>query len=83
MGERLDLAEKTEERAKQALTAGHQRTARQYFFHASNYYRMSDVLLTIADEPKRRERFRKSQEQFRTAARLNEAKIEMITVIAK
>jgi dipeptidyl aminopeptidase/acylaminoacyl peptidase len=76
----LRLAEKTEQRAKDALAAGHPRTARQFFFHASNYYRMSDVLLTSADEPKRAERFRKSQENFRAAAKLNEPKIEVITV---
>ena len=74
------LAEKTESRAKAALAANHQRTARQHFFHASNYYRMSDVLLTIADEPKRRERFCKSQECFREAAKLNKAKIEVVNV---
>ena len=76
----LELAEKTEARAKQALAAGHQRTARQYFFHANNYYRMSDVLLTIAEEPKRAERFRKSRDNFRAAASLNESPIEVITV---
>jgi len=76
----LELAEKTEARAKQALAAGHQRTAEQYFFHASNYYRMSDVLLTIAEEPRRRERFRKSQENFRAAIKLHEPRIEIVTV---
>ena len=76
----LDLAEKTELRAHKALAARHTCTARQYFFHASNYYRMSDVLLTIAEEPKRRERFRKSRELFREAAKLNDAKIEVITL---
>ena len=77
----MELAEKTEARAKQALAAGRQRTARQYFFHASNYYRMSDVLLTIAEEPKRAERFRKSRDNFRAAAELQRiAKIEVITV---
>ena len=60
----LDLAQKTEARAKEALAAGHLGTAKQYFFHASNYYRMSDVLLTIAEEPKRRERFSKVERQF-------------------
>ena len=48
----LELAQKTETRAQEALAAGHERTAKQYFFHASNYYRMSDVLLTIAEETK-------------------------------
>src|SRR5215208_3561477 len=76
----LALAQKTETRAKEALAAGHQRTAKQYFFHASNYYRMSDVLLTIAEEPKRRERFSKSQENFRAAIKLHEPKVEVITV---
>ena len=73
----LELAEKTEARAKQALAAGRQRTARQYFFHASNYYRMSDVLLTIAEEPSAAERFRKSRDNFRAAAKLNESTIEV------
>ena len=76
----LELAEKTEARATQALAAGHQSTARQYLFHANNYYRMSDVLLTIAEEPKRAERFRKAQKNFRAAAALNDPKIEVITV---
>jgi dienelactone hydrolase len=76
----LELAQKTEARAQAALASGHQRTAEQYFFHASNYYRMSDVLLTIAEEPKRAERFRKAQENFRAAAKLHEPKIEVVTV---
>ena len=76
----LALAEKTEARADAALAAGHHGTARQYFFHASNYYRMSDVLLTIAEESKRGERFRKSQAMFRAAAKLNPTKIEVISV---
>ena len=76
----LELAEKTEARAKEALAAGRQRTAKQYYFHASNYYRMSDVLLTIADEAKRRQRFRQAQDNFRTAAKLNESTIEVVTV---
>ena len=76
----LELAQKTQARAKAALSAGRSSTARQYFFHASNYYRMSDVLLTIAEEPKRAERFRQSRESFRAAAELNDAKIEVIKV---
>ena len=76
----LDLAQKTEARAEEALAAGRQSTAQQNFFHASNYYRMSDVLLTIAEEPKRRERFTKSRDNFRNAAKLNDASIENITV---
>ena len=76
----LALAEKTDGRAHAALSAGHLGTARQYFFHASNYYRMSDVLLTIAEETKRGERFRKSQAMFRQAAKLNPSQIEVISV---
>jgi len=76
----LALAERTESRAHAALAAGHQGTARQNFFHASNYYRMSDVLLTMAEESKRGERFRKSQSMFREAAKLNPTKIEVISV---
>lgn len=76
----LELAQKTELKAQDALAAGHRITARQYFFHASNYYRMSDVLLTIAEEPRRAERFTKSRENFRAAAKLNDAVIEVIRV---
>ena len=76
----LALAQKTEARAREALAAGRKRTAEQNYFHASNYYRMSDVLLTIAEEPKRRERFLKSQANFRAAIALHEPKIEVISV---
>jgi dipeptidyl aminopeptidase/acylaminoacyl peptidase len=76
----LHLARKTESRATQALAAGHQRTAQQYFFHASNYYRMSDALLTVAEEPKRAERFCKARENFRAAAELNQPPIEVVSI---
>jgi dienelactone hydrolase len=76
----LALAVKTEARAEAALAAGHRRTAKQYFFHANSYYRMSDVLLTIAEEPKRAERFRKAQANFRAAAKLHEPRIEVVSV---
>ena len=76
----LELAEKTEARARTALADGRRRTARQYFFHANSYYRMSDVLLTIAEEPKRADRFRKAQENFRAAAKLTDSKIEVVTI---
>jgi dipeptidyl aminopeptidase/acylaminoacyl peptidase len=76
----LELAEKTEARARRALADGRRRTARQYFFHANSYYRMSDVLLTIAEEAKRAERFRKAQENFRAAAKLTDPKIEVVRI---
>jgi dienelactone hydrolase len=76
----LELARRTEGRATEALAAGHPRTAKQNFFHASNYYRMSDVLLTIAEEPKRAERFRKAQDNFRAAAKLHEPIIEVVSI---
>lgn len=76
----LELAQKTEARAKEASAAGRLGTAKQYFFHASNYYRMSDVLLTIAEEPKRRERFLKARDNFRAAIQLHEPRIEVIAV---
>jgi dipeptidyl aminopeptidase/acylaminoacyl peptidase len=52
----------------------------QYFFHANQYYRMSDVFLTREQETKKAERFRKAQENFRAAARLHDPKIEVISV---
>src|SRR5216684_4414229 len=76
----LALAQQIEIQAKEALAAGHKRTAMEYFFHANQYYRMSDVFLTIAQETKKAERFRKAQENFHAAAKLHEPKIELITV---
>jgi dipeptidyl aminopeptidase/acylaminoacyl peptidase len=76
----LELAESTEQKAKESLAAGNQHTAIQYFFHANQYYRMSDVFLTHEDEEKKAERFRKAQENFRAGARLHEPKIEIISV---
>jgi dipeptidyl aminopeptidase/acylaminoacyl peptidase len=76
----MALATRTEARAKEALAVGRRRTAEQYFFHANSYYRMSDALLTIAEEPKRAERFRKAQESFRAAATLHTPKIEVVSI---
>jgi dienelactone hydrolase len=74
------LAESTESKAKEALAAGHKQTAIDYFFHANQYYRMSDVYLTDAEMSKKKERFLKAQENFRAGARLHSPPIEMITV---
>lgn len=76
----LELAEAIEAKAKRELQLGHKRTAMQNFFHANQYYRMSDVFLTAAEEPKKKARFFKSQENFRAAARLHVPPIEVITV---
>jgi dipeptidyl aminopeptidase/acylaminoacyl peptidase len=76
----LQLAQQIEGRARQALEAGRKLTAIQNFFHANQYYRMSDVFLTGADESKKKERFRKAQENFRAAAKLHEPPIEIISV---
>ncbi len=76
----LDLAEATEARAKQALDAEKKHTAMQCFFHANQYYRMSDVFLTMAENDRKAERFRKAQQCFRAAAALHSPKIEIITV---
>ena len=76
----LKLAGEIEARAHKALEAGHELTAIQRFFQANQYYRMSDVFLTGAEESKKAERFRKAQENFRAAAKLHEPRIEIITV---
>ncbi len=76
----FDLAERTEANARRALSAGHKQTAMQNFFHANQYYRMSDVLLTAADMARKSQCFLKSQENFRAAARLHSPPIEVITV---
>ena len=76
----LQLAQATEARARTALAAGRKHTAICYFFHANQYYRMSDVFLTYAENDRKAERFRKAQECFRAAAQLHQPKIEIITV---
>jgi len=76
----LNLAQQIENKGKEALSAGHEDTAIQHFFHANQYYRMSDVFLNIAQESKKKERFRKAQENFRAAASLHDPRIEIITV---
>ena len=76
----LELAQKTEARATEALGAGRKITARDYFFHANQYYRMSDVFLTYQENDRKAERFRKAQECFRAGAGLNKPAIEVISV---
>jgi len=74
------LAEATEAKARRELEKGHRRTAMQNFFHANQYYRMSDVFLTAEEMAKKRLRFLKAQENFRAGARLHHPPIETITV---
>ena len=50
------------------------------FFHANQYYRMSDVLLSAVEMARKTQRFLKAQENFRAAARLHSPPIEVITV---
>ena len=76
----LELAQTTEARAREALAAGRRHTAIPLFFHANQYYRMSDVFLTYAQNDRKAERFRKAQECFRAGAKLHEPKIEVISV---
>ena len=49
----LELAQTTEAKARRALAVGGNATAAENFFHANQYYRMSDVLLTAAEMPKK------------------------------
>lgn len=76
----LAIAQATEARARNALAAGHTHTARQNFFHANQYYRMSDVFLTYAENARKAERYAKAQACFREAAKLNTPPIEVIAV---
>ncbi len=52
----LEIAKATEARAQNALRAGHPATAMQNYFHANQYYRMSDVFLTYAQNARKAER---------------------------
>ncbi len=76
----LSLAEATEAKAKLELELGHRQTSMQNFFHANQYYRMSDIFLPVDAAATKRSRFLKSQESFRAAARLRVPPIETITV---
>ncbi|HEY2987909.1 MAG TPA: alpha/beta hydrolase [Candidatus Binatia bacterium] len=76
----LDLAERTEATAKRALALGHQDSAMRNFFHANQYYRMSDVLLTADEMREKTQRFLKARENFRAAAELHAPPIEVISV---
>ena len=73
-------AEDTEARARNALKAGHRRTAMRYFFAANQYWRMADVFLTIERNDDKAEYFKKAQACFREAAKLHDPVIEIITV---
>ena len=76
----IEKAEETEELARRAESAGHTRTAMKYFYSANQYWRMSDVLLTIERNDDKAERFKKSQECFQAGAKYNNPKIEVISV---
>ncbi len=76
----LDMARRTEDLAREALSKGHEHTAMQFFFHANQYYRMSDTLLTIEENDVRAERFKMCQANFRAAAALHKPPVEVITV---
>ena len=75
----IALAEKTEVWAQEALDSGHPVSARNYFFHANNYWRMADVFL-LGFDPRRAHYFSKAQECFREAVKLNGPKSEIIEV---
>jgi dipeptidyl aminopeptidase/acylaminoacyl peptidase len=76
----LALAQTTEARATEAVTTGRKFTAKNYFFQANQYYRMSDVFLTYGENDRKAERFRKAQECFRAGAQLHAPRIEVISV---
>ncbi len=76
----LSLAEATEAKARRELERGHKQTSMQNFFHANQYYRMSDIFLAADAAAKKKARFLKSQDNFRAAAKLHTPPIETITV---
>src|SRR5581483_1477506 len=76
----LELADIREAAARAALVGGHCETARVKFFHANQYYRMSDVFLTAAEMERKTQRFLKAQENFRAGAALSVPPIEIVRV---
>ncbi len=76
----IDLAHRTEDNARDALSKGHEYTAMQSFFQANQYFRMSDVFLTIAESDTKAERFKLSQASFREAAALHKPAMDVISV---
>ena len=75
-----DKAKSTEERARNALEMGRERTAMRYYFAANQYWRMADVFLTIERNDDKARYFSGSQRCFREAARLHNPPIETISV---
>ena len=69
----LQLAQTTEAKAKSAAPPDGG-TRRCLFFHANQYYRMSDVFLTYEQNDIKAERFRRAQDCFRAGAKLHEPK---------
>ena len=73
------LAERVDAEAIAAEAAGHRVTAIARSFHASAYFRQSDVF-TPGGDPRRPEAFRRSQASFRRAARMHAPAIRTIAV---
>jgi dipeptidyl aminopeptidase/acylaminoacyl peptidase len=75
----LALAERVDAEAVAAEAAGHHVTARERSFHASAYFRQSDVF-TPGGDPRRAPAFRRAQTSFRRAARLHAPEIRTVAV---
>ena len=73
----LNLAQRTEARAKDALASGHTRTAMENFFAANQYYRQSDVF--IQDTELKAARFTQARNCFRAGAEHHTSPVEVIS----
>lgn len=74
------LAERIEAKARGALARGRRTSARNWFFHANQYWRMADVFLGEDRGADRAARFRRAQACFREAAALHAPPIETVEI---
>jgi dienelactone hydrolase len=75
----LEVAERNDERARLATTAGHFATAKAARLRACNYYRSCEFMLG-ADDERRREIFARCEASFRSAGALFAPPVEILEI---
>ena len=76
----LKLAEQAEGEARTAEGRGEKATAVSRYFHASNYFRQSEMFFFGPEDKRKAERFLRSQAAFRKAIALKGAQFRVIQV---
>ncbi len=77
----LKTAKRLEKTAKQFLSDGHKKSAKEAFFRASNYYRTAEFFLhTNPNDPRILKTWGKSRKCFLEAAKLSEKPIKSVKI---